>query len=178
MSKGGYHGGSTVIHAGSGWLGKGSVTSQPGEKKKKQHGPARSKPKKKASKSKVSTPKTGNGLTRAEIVARAARKVRTLESEIAKTQRTLARLQRDHAAALVEVEEAKNLPSLTATSAVPSRVKVENTSEPVITEADAQRVTAANTALGRRIITRNNPKGVLIEHRPSQKQISKERMKP
>lgn len=178
MSKGGYHGGSTVIHAGSGWLGKGSVTSQPGEKKKTQHGPARSKPKKKASKSKVSTPKTGNGLTRAEIVARAARKVRTLESEIAKTQRALARLQHDHAAALVEVEEAKNLPPKTATSASPSRLKVENTSDPVITEADAAKTTTANTALGRRIITRNNPKGVVIEHRPLQKRIARERTKP
>lgn len=178
MSKGGYHGGSTVIHAGSGWLGKGSVTSQPSEKKKKQHARAQSKSKKKAIKGKTSKPKTGNGLTRAEIVARASQKVRTLESEIAKTQRTLARLHRDHAAALIEAGVARNLPPKTTNSAVAGRVKAVNSGDPTLIEVDAPKAADDNTALGRRITTRINPKGVVIEHRPSQKRISKERMKP
>lgn len=113
MSKGGYNGGSTVIHAGSGWFGRGSVTSQPTDKKKKPASTTQPKRKKKALKGSLGVPSKGNGLTRSDIVAKAAQKARSIESEIAKSKQRLATLERDLALAMIEVKAAQSLPTKT-----------------------------------------------------------------
>lgn len=111
-----YNGGSTVIHAGSGWFGKGSVTSQPGEKKK--HPPRTSKPKKRKAKKGSPTPRAkGNGLTIPEMIARAEKRVQAIHKEIANTKRRLAALERDLTRAQSQVEVARNTPRKTAAGA-------------------------------------------------------------
>lgn len=115
MGKGGYTGGSTVIHAGTGWFGKGSVTSQPSEKKPKneprQH--RANKAKKKKPKQEYSNPK-GNGLTIPEQIRAAERKVGRITSEIAQTERKIAELKRQLVDAKSVLEKTRNLPRRTA----------------------------------------------------------------
>lgn len=127
MGKGGYNGGSTVIHAGSGWFGRGSVTSQPADKKKSAPAPTKLKRNKKAQKGSLGVPKKGNGLTRSDIVAKAAQKVRSIESEIAKTKQRLATLERDLAQAMIDVKNAQSLPPKTATR--PARYSADEVKE-------------------------------------------------
>lgn len=116
MGRGGYNGGSTVIHAGSGWFGKGSVTSQPSEKKKRGSA-ASTKSRRKKNKSKQVAsrkPSKGNGLTIPEMIARAEKKVRSISSEIANTKKRLAALERDLEKAKAQVDAARNTPRRTA----------------------------------------------------------------
>lgn len=123
MGKGGYYGGSTIVHGGSGWFGNGSVTSQSGSvtsqsgKKKKSAG---------AKKSKRPSKKThrinkDNGLTRAEKFSKASNKVVSIEKDIAKTKQRLQSLERILKIANNELEEAKNLPFKTYSSGVDSK---------------------------------------------------------
>lgn len=116
MGKGGYIGGSTVIHAGSDWFGRGSVTSQPSEKKKSKDEPKRPAGKKRKGKKKgqpFPNPK-GNGLTIPEQIKAAERKVERLASEISQTERKLLRLRNQLENVKKEVERARSLPRRTA----------------------------------------------------------------
>lgn len=163
MGKGGYNGGSTVIHAGSGWFGKGSVTSQPGEKKKKKP-PAPAKPsrKKKAQKAAAPSPPSRSGLTRAEIVARAQKRVRRLEAEITKAQRNLEHLRRQHAAALAEAGKAHSLPPKSADGAE-RMAAISGSTKPTAAKNTVDQ--AALPKVGKRIVISAGPKGAVIEHR-------------
>lgn len=116
MGKGGYTGGSTVIHAGSGWFGRGSVTSQKSDEKKPKQEPKRhflKVSKRKKQKQEFPNPK-GNGLTIPEQLQAAERKARRLLPEIAQTERRLADLRRQLANAKDDVERIKNLPRRSA----------------------------------------------------------------
>jgi hypothetical protein len=118
MGRGGYNGGSTVIHAGSGWFGRGSVTSQPSEKKKHPSSPA--KPHRKRKKAKRNAPPSsskGSGLTIPEMVAKAENKVRSISNEIASTKRRLAVLERDLESAKAHAKAVRNTPRRTALGA-------------------------------------------------------------
>lgn len=158
-----------MIHAGLGWFGKGSVTSQPGEKKKKQ--PPSQAPKRKKKSAKTGSPISGkgNGLTRAEIVSRAEKKVRALEGEIKKTQRRLRDLEQELSSALLDSEKAKNLPSKTKTHAatpVPEKTPALANTAIVL---DQQEAMPAKIASPQRVITKLNPRGAVVEHRRSRK---------
>lgn len=107
MSKGGYNGGSTLVHAGSSWGGRGSVTSQPADK------PKRKSPKPKLPRRKGRSA-NGNGLTIPEQISRATERVQAVESEIVKTKRLLAKLERDLVKALEGVVAAQSLRRRTA----------------------------------------------------------------
>lgn len=120
MGKGGYNGGSTLIGPRSvGWFGgRGSVTSQPnngGNKSKVRI----SKPKKKRKAPKPAPPAgaahpKGNGLTIPEQVARAKKKVRAVEADIATTKQQLAKLERQLGEAKRQLQRAENLPRRSA----------------------------------------------------------------
>lgn len=113
MGKGGYNGGSTVIHGGSNWFGRGSVTSQPAEAKKTEP-KLQSSQKREKKKPKQDYPNTkGNGLTIPEQIKAAERKAGRLASEIAQTERRLKELRSHLASAKDEIERAKNLPRRT-----------------------------------------------------------------
>jgi hypothetical protein len=138
-----------VIHAGLGWFGKGSVTSQPADKKKKPPAPVKPNRKKKAKKGSLGVSSKGNGLTRADIVAKAAQKVRTIESEIAKTKQRLAALERDLAQATVDVKAAQSLPAKTALGLAHQSAKRPKTSHVPIEER------VAGKLVGKRIVVRS-----------------------
>lgn len=124
------------------------MTSQPGEKKKKQQFVPKPNQKKKVRKAEKSPSPKGNGLTRAEIVARAQQKVHKLETEIGKTQRNLESLRRQLVAALAEAEEARSLPPRSAAGV--GTISADQKAQPKI---------------GKRIIISTGPKGAVIEHR-------------
>lgn len=166
MGKGGYNGGSTVIHGGSGWFGRGSVTSQPGEKKKKQPiPPPNSKKKKKA---KPSAPKNlapkGSGLTIAEIVARAEKKVRSVEGELSRAKSRVAALEQDLAKARAEAEKARDLPRKTALGMAlhqgeKAKTKGTGAARTLPSKAEREADKAARTNF------KNASKEVVVEHR-------------
>lgn len=162
MSKGGYNGGSTVIRGGSDWIGRGSVTSQPGEKKKKPPMPAKPNRAKKAQKAAAPPAPSRSGLTRAEIVARAQQRVRRLEAEITKAQRNLQNLRRQHAAALAEAEEARSLPPKSAAGAE-RMIAINRSTKPTTAKNSVEQ--AALPKVGKRIVISAGPKGAVIEHR-------------
>lgn len=169
MGKGGYIGGSTVIHAGSGWFGKGSITSQPGGKKKRQSVQSKPKRKKKTSKSDTSVPKKGNGLTLAEIKAKAQKKVRAIESEIAKTKRRLAQLERDHAKALVEAEKTNKMPPKTAIGMALQKAHQTSAKSKSNLGTEVSNVSENEADFRRKVTFRETSKGVVIEHRSARK---------
>lgn len=164
MGKGGYNGGSTVIHAGSGWMGKGSVTSQRLGKKAVF---GKSGTRKKVPKSDTSVPKKGNGLTIAEIMARARRRVLTLEIEIAQTKKLLAKLERSYTQALVDVDKARRMPRKTAAGAALHQAQKQSLTE--ATKTDVVSKTQMNASKNAERIARENyrkaPKEVEVEHR-------------
>lgn len=164
MGKGGYNGGSTVIHAGSGWFGKGSVTSQPAAKKKKPPESANPKRKKKAQKGNLGLSSKGNGLTRADIVAKATQRVRTIESEIAKTKQRLATLERDLAQAIVAVKAAQSLPSKTVQGFAHHATK-RTMVTPVTVKPKSRKLTDAERKAEReaRLNDRTAPKESVVE---------------
>lgn len=120
MGRGGYNGGSTVIGPRSvGWFGgRGSVTSQPSSRSKKTRSqPAKLKNKRKGpnpANSAGATPANGNGLTIAEQVGKAKKKVRSVEAEIGRTKQQLMKLERQLADARKQLERAENLPRRSA----------------------------------------------------------------
>lgn len=175
MSKGGYHGGSTVIHAGSGWVGRGSVTSQPADKPKRAPAPSKPKPKKKAKKGSLGVANKGNGLTIAEIVAKAAQKVRALENEIAKARKRLTVLESDLARAKVDADATRNLPRKSALGAAlheagkakPVAVPVKPSTKPAKPKGNSGKQSDAERKAEReaRERYRSAPKEVAVEHR-------------
>ena len=169
MGKGGYNGGSTVIHAGSGWFGKGSVTSQPEGKKKPKAALTKPKRKKKSGKKTTSVPKKGNGLTLPEILARARQKVQAIEAEIAKTKKHLAKLERERTKAQADAEKATKLPPKTAMGI--AFQNAQQSSAAVKAEAGKEKTDEANDTpeSGRRVTFRKTSKGVVIEHRSARK---------
>lgn len=164
MGKGGYNGGSTVIHAGSGWMGKGSVTTQrPG--KKATFGKSGSQ--KKVPRNDTSVPKKGSGLTLAEIMAKAQRRVRTLEIEISKTKRLLVTLERSYTQALIDVENVRSMPRKTAAGAALHQAQKQSLTEapkPSVV-SKTQMKASKNAERIARENYRNAPKEVEVEHR-------------
>lgn len=179
MGKGGYNGGSTVIHAGSSWFGRGSVTSQPGEKKKRPPADTRPKRKKKGAKVDISAPKKGSGLTIAEITVKAEQKVRALESDITKTKQRLASLERDLTRARSELDTARNLPRKTALGAALHEAEKAKTA-PQTPKSGRKRRNNINLSEAERQADRearenfrNAPKAVDVEHRAAGKLVGK-----
>lgn len=107
MGKGGYLGGSTIVGAhGSGWVGSGSVTSQPASNRKRT---PRSKKVPKGDRFQQSSRK-GNGLTIAEQVARANQRVDRLQADIAKAKQRVLALEGQLVEAKRQLDAAKALP--------------------------------------------------------------------
>ena len=174
MGKGGYIGGSTVIHAGSGWIGRGSVTSQPAEKPKRAPATGKANSKKKARKGSLGAPKKGNGLTIAETVAKANQKVHSIESEIGRTKQRLGALERDLTQALKEVEAAQNLPRKTALGvALQEADKSKPAVKPAKSKIKTGKLSEADRIAERlaRQNYRDAPKGVVVEHRVAGKMV-------
>lgn len=179
MGKGGYNGGSTVINAGSGWVGRGSVTSQSGGPKKKQSAVnTKSKRKKKGPKVDFSVSKKGNGLTIREMVTKAEQRVLTIESDIVKAKQRLRTLERDLVRARLEVETARNLPRKTALGAALHDAQRANaiikTPESEKKEPKKGRVSEAERVADRRAREnfRSAPKDVAVEHRAAGRVVS------
>lgn len=169
MSGGGYNGGSTVIHGGSGWFGHGSVTSQPGNKSKGGLSSAKSrkKAKAKAKKGSPSGPEKGNGLTLAETIAKSVDKVGTIEGEIAKTKLRLAMLEHNLVQAVSEAEVARKLPLKTAKSmALDDTGKAIAPSKPAKSKSTTGTASKAGRAAERKARQnyRNAPKEVVVVH--------------
>ena len=128
MAEGGYSGGSSVVGWGSGsWVGRGSVTSQSSAKpkggssqsKSKQNVSSSTKPKAKKRKivsanESAKLSHKGNGLTIPEMVAKAHKRVVTVEREIASTRRLLSELELSMQAAKRELVAAQNMPRRSA----------------------------------------------------------------
>lgn len=119
---------------------------------------------------KVATPQ-GNGLTRAEIVARAKQRVRRLEAEIIKAQRNLESLRRQYAAAVAEVDEARSLPPRSDAGAERGAT-VSGSAKPSAPKISVERV--AQPKVGKRIVISAGPKGAVIEHRVSRRPKAQE----
>lgn len=114
MSKGGYHGGSTLVGWGAGaFSGRGSVTMQPASKGKGKVKPARPK-KPKPSKASMKTGGTNAGLTISEQVARAKKRVDAVTADITKTRTRLNELARQLVEAERQLEAAQRLPRRSA----------------------------------------------------------------
>lgn len=169
MGKGGYNGGSSVIHAGSGWVGRGSVTSQPGERKKKQ--PIRPpNPKKKGTQYPATSlpPAKGGGLTIPEIIARADRKVKSIEAELARTRKKLSSLERELAMAMEDAAKARNLPRKTALGiALHEAEQTQPNGKPKKRKARINMLSEAEREAERaaRANFKSAPKEVVVEHR-------------
>jgi predicted nucleic acid-binding Zn-ribbon protein len=118
MGRGTYHGGSTLIGPRStGWVGRGSPTMQPASKKKGRAAPKRKNQtatRPKHAKAAAPPSAKGNGLTIAEKVARARRKVEAIRAEIAKTRKRLVDLDRELGEAERSLELARSLPRRSA----------------------------------------------------------------
>ncbi|WP_430445314.1 hypothetical protein [Sphingorhabdus contaminans] len=173
MGKGGYNGGSTVIHAGSGWFGGGSVTSRPADKKKASPHSLKPKRKKSAKVKNAVASKKGNGLTIAEKIRKADQKVLSLESEIGKTRRHLAALERDLTRAKSEAEAARNLPRKTALGAALHEAGKLKTATPATSGVDAGADKPVKKP--KRKAGKKHPSGlrnVIVENRAAGKLIS------
>jgi hypothetical protein len=116
MGKGGYLGGSMVIQRSTGWVGKGSVTSQKSDGPKS--GLARNSPKNANKKPKLKSGKSNknksNGLTRAEQVQRSNEKVGSIQQEITTLKRQLMALEAKLEKAMTDVGRMQNLPRKSA----------------------------------------------------------------
>ena len=116
MGKGGYLGGSMVIQGGSGWVGRGSVTSQKSDKPRAVF--AKNSPKNGNKKPKPKSPKSNknklNGLTRAEQVQRSIIKVASTQQEITTLKRQLTALEAKLKKAMTDVGRTQNLPRKSA----------------------------------------------------------------
>ena len=163
MGKGGYTGGSTIIHPGSSWFGKSSSQTAKKKKTKPVAPPVSSKPRKKKSE-RVEPPleKRSLGLTRAEIVTKTLKRVHLLEREIATAKRRLSALERDLVRAQADAVAAQQLPPKSALGLAlreaHSKAPPDQTAKPVVKEHEAKR-------------HRNAPKEIDVEHRIAGKLI-------
>lgn len=135
MGKGGYLGGSMVIQGGSGWVGRGSVTSQKSDKPKATS--AKNSPNNASKKPKLKSPKSNknksNGLTRAEQVQRSNIKVASIQQEITTLKRQLTALEAKLEKAKIDVGRVQNLtrrPAIASAlqNAIVGKASIENKS--------------------------------------------------